>query len=69
MNTTSHEKFYGFQNRSSHGTSITLWLTTPGPVLFCRFVHANKSDPLVDQVELKEVNPNYAHVQHMDGRE
>ena len=36
------------------------WLMAPGPVLHHRFVCANKSDTLVDQVELKEVNPNYA---------
>ncbi|XP_041347788.1 uncharacterized protein LOC121367584 [Gigantopelta aegis] len=32
-NTTSHERFFGFQRRSSFGTSIPTWLTTPGPVL------------------------------------
>ena len=48
---------------------IPSWSMTPGPVLLCPFVCANKSDPLVDQVELKEVNLTYAHVQHVDGQE
>ncbi|XP_041360605.1 uncharacterized protein LOC121376884 [Gigantopelta aegis] len=68
-NTTPHERFFGFQRRSSFGTSIPTWLTTPGPVLLRRFVRSSKNDPLVDQVELKEVNPTYAHVRYKDGRE
>ena len=28
-----------------------------------------KLDPMVDEAELLEVNPNYAHVQMQDGRE
>ena len=29
----------------------------------------SKSDPLCDQVELIDANPNYAHIRHPDGRE
>ena len=45
------------------------WLISPSPVLLCRFVCANKNDPLVDQVDLQEANPTYAHVCYMDGRQ
>jgi len=31
--------------------------------------NASKNDPLVDQVELEDVNPTYANVRHMDGPE
>ena len=31
--------------------------------------NASKNDPLVDQVELQRVNPTYANVRCMDGRE
>ena len=33
------------------------------------YVWTSKNDPLVDQVELKQANPTYAHVKYMDGRE
>ena len=50
-NTTPHERFFGFQRRSSCGTSVPSWLNSPGPVLLRRFVRTSKNDPLVDQVE------------------
>lgn len=68
-NTTPHERFFGFQRRSTHGTSLPTWLQTPGPVLLRRYVRRGKNDPLVDQVELKEANPTYAHIKYRDGRE
>ena len=30
---------------------------------------SNKNDPLVDQVDLQEADPTYAHVRYLDGRE
>ena len=45
------------------------WLMSPGPVLLSRYVRANKNDPLVDQVDLQEANPTYAHLRYMDGRQ
>ena len=68
-NTTPHERFFGFSRRSSSGSSLPSWLMTPGPVLLRRFVRTNKNDPLVDQVELLDVNPTYANIRHKDGRE
>ena len=68
-NTTPHERFFGFQRRSSCGTSMPSWLNSPVPVLLRRFVRISKNDPLVDQVELRDVNPMYANVRYMDGRE
>ena len=69
INETPHERFFGFPRRSSSGASIPTWLSTPGPVLLKRQVRSSKTDPLVDEVELLEVNPNYAHVRYPDGRE
>ena len=37
--------------------------------LLKRQVRSSKTDPLVDEVELLEANPNYAHVRYPDGRE
>ena len=34
-----------------------------------RNVHQSKHDPLVDEVEIIEANPQYAYVRYLDGRE
>ena len=43
------------------------WLK-PGPIYVKRHVR-NKHEPLVDEAELIELNPNYAHVRMQDGQE
>ena len=68
-NETPHERFFRFSRRSCHGTSLPTWLMSPGPVFLRRFVRHNKNDPLVDEVELLEANPTYAHIKYPDGRE
>ena len=68
-NETPHERMFNFQRRSTTGSSIPSWLATPGPVLLKRYVRKSKFDPLVDEVELIEANPNYAHIRFPDGRE
>ena len=68
-NETPHERFFGFPRRSSAGASIPTWLATPGPVYFKRQVRTSKMDPLVDEMELLQANPHYAHVRYPDGRE
>ena len=45
------------------------WLTTSGNVMLRRYVRHTKNDPLVDEVELTDVNPTYAHIRYSDGRE
>ena len=40
-----------------------------GPVYIKRQVHTSKMDPFVDEVELLQANPHYAHVRYPDGRE
>ena len=42
---------------------------TPGPVLLRRNVRLHKNEPLVDEVELLDVNPMYANIKLQDGRE
>ena len=68
-NTTPHERFFGYQRRSSCGSSIPSWLSTPGPVMLRRFVRHSKTDPLVDEVQLMDVNSSYAYIRYSDGRE
>ena len=67
-NATPHERFFNFQRRSSSGVSLPSWMQ-PGPVLLRRFVRTSKNDPLVDEVELTDVNPTYARIRYPDGRE
>ena len=66
-NTTPHERFFAFQRRSMCGMSLPSWLTTSGNVMLRRYVRHTKNDPLVDEVELTDVNPTYAHIRYPDG--
>ena len=66
-NCTPHERMFRHARRSVTGTSIPTWLK-PGPIFVKRHVR-NKDEPLVDEAELLEVNPNYAHVRLRDGTE
>ena len=68
-NATSHERFFCHQRRSMLGQSSPLWLTSPAPVLLRKFARSGKSEPLCDQVELIQVNPNFACIRFFDGRE
>ena len=63
-NTTPHECLFNFPLRSMNGESVPTWLSNPGPVFLKRYVHRSKYEPLVDEVELIESNPNYAHIRY-----
>ena len=66
-NCTPHERFFHFSRRSTSGQSLPTWLSSKGTVLLKRHVRHNKSEPLVDQVEIVDVNPKYARVKLSDG--
>ena len=68
-NQTPHERMFNHSRRSTSGTTLPSWLSEPGKVLVKRFVRQSKQDPLVDEVELIEANPNYAHIRYPNGRE
>ena len=68
-NCTPHERLFCYQRKSSCGRSIPTWLVSPGKALYRRQVRQSKYDPLVDEVELLDVNTNYAHVRFQDGKE
>lgn len=55
--------------RSFNGRSLPTWLTQPGPVLMKNHLWHTKYDPIVQEVELIEANPDYAYVKFPDGRE
>ena len=67
-NATPPERFFDFQRRSSYGVSMASWMR-PGPVLLRQFDRTSKSDPLVNEVKLTDVNPAFARVRYTDGRE
>ena len=68
-NSTPHERMFSFERRSTTGPSIPSWLSSPGPVLLKRHVRASKYEPLVENVELIEANPSYAHIRYSNGQE
>ena len=68
-NKTPHERFFSFPRRSSVGSSVPSWLLKRGPVLIKRQVRSNKTDALVDEVELLQANPHFVFVRFPDGRE
>lgn len=68
-NATPHERLFNYQRKSTSGHSVPTWLATPGPVWLKRQARQSKYEPIVDEVELLEANPQYAHVRFQDGRE
>ena len=61
--------FFIFQRHSTTGMSLPSWMTTRSKAFIKRFVRHSRSDPLVDEVEIMHVNPNYAQVRCPNGRE
>lgn len=58
-NSTPHERWFSFQRRSWTGYTLPEWLQG-GPALLRKFVRSNKSDPLVEPVEIISATPNFA---------
>ncbi|CAI6371236.1 unnamed protein product [Macrosiphum euphorbiae] len=69
INCTPHERFFHYPRRSSNGKTLPSWLNCPGPVLIRKHVKSSKYDPLVEEAELIEANPEYALVRYNNGRE
>ena len=63
-NETPHERLLCFSHRSTSGCSGASWLTIPQ--VPCAH---QKTEPLVDEVELIGANSHYAHIRYPDGRE
>ncbi|KAG5869480.1 hypothetical protein JTB14_028576 [Gonioctena quinquepunctata] len=61
-NWTPHERMFIHPRRSPNGSSVPTWLFIPGPVFLKKQVMTSKYEPLVEEVELIETNPNYAYV-------
>ena len=61
-NMIPHKWFLMFNRRSTLGTSVPSWLSSPGPVLLKRHVRTSKYDPLGDEVEIIQASPTHACV-------
>ena len=68
-NCSPHERLFNYQRRSTSGNAVPTWLITPGTVLIKRHNRQSKYDPLVEEVEVLDTNPEYAHVKFSNGRE
>ena len=68
-NVFPHVRFLCFQCHSATGKAIPTWLAAPGPALLRSSVRQSKFEPLVDEVELIEANPHYAHIRFPNGQE
>lgn len=67
-NHSPHEKFLSFPRKSFSGTQTPSWLTHPGKVLLRKFVRSSE-DPYVQEVDLLDTNPFFAHIRYPSGRE
>ncbi|XP_014780845.1 uncharacterized protein LOC106876699 [Octopus bimaculoides] len=56
-NATPRERLFNYERCSATGTSIPSWLLNPRLVLVQRNNRTSKYDPIADQVDLIEVNP------------
>ena len=68
INCTPHERMFQYSRRSTNGLSLPTWLTVPGPVFLKRVDRSSKYDPLVEEVQIVNCNPQYAQVVHADGK-
>ena len=56
-------------HKTATGCTVPSWLSHPGPILLKRNMRNNKYETLVDEAELINANPQYAHIRYPDGRE
>ena len=68
-NCTPHERMFNFQRKSVAGSSVPSWLAQPGPVYVRKHVRGSKYDPIVEEAELIEANPEYAFIRLKTGHE
>jgi hypothetical protein len=68
-NCTPHERMFIHKRKSTSGTSVPSWLTPAQTVLLKNHNRRSKYDPLVEEVDLIEVNPEYALIRHNNGKE
>lgn len=68
-NCTPHERMFNHSRKSANGRAIPTWLTKPSRIYMKKFRRQSKYDPLLEEVELVNANPDYATIRYADGRE
>lgn len=68
INCAPQERLFDCQRKSSYGVGVPGWLMNHERVLVRRFIK-NKSEPLVEEVDLLGSNQSCAHVRFSNGRE
>nr|XP_026485607.1 uncharacterized protein LOC113393110 [Vanessa tameamea] len=68
-NCTPHERMFTHTRKSANGVSVPSWLINSEHALMRKCNRTNKYQPLVEEVELIHVNPDYSHIRLSDGRE
>ena len=69
INATPHERFCNFPRRSTNGQSMPTWLLEQGKVFVKKHFQSSKYDPLVEETDLIEAEPQYAYIKYPNGRE
>ena len=68
-NATPYERRFNYPRWSSSCCTVSTRLSTPGNVLLKWHVRQSNYDPIVEEVELIEANPRYAHIRLQNGKE
>ena len=68
-NETPHERMFKFPRKSTNGNSVPSWLIHDRKALMKRHVRHSKYEPLVEEVDVLDVNPQTSHIRTSDGRE
>ena len=69
-NCTPHERIFSYNRKTTSGTCLPNWLTTPGgTILVKRHDRISKYQSPVQKAELIHCNPQYAEIRLADGRE
>ena len=67
-NETPHERLFNYNRKSASGSSIPSWLT-PGRIYIRNHARSSKHEPIVEEAELIQANPQYAFVKLKSGFE
>ena len=67
-NEVPHDRFLKFPRLSMFGTNAPIWMTEPGPLHVRKHVR-DKYNPVVEEMDFLNANPNYAVVRSPEGRE
>ena len=68
-NETPHDRMFRFPRKSTYGSSLPSWLIHDDKALMKRHVRRSKYEPLVEEVEILDVNPQTSHVRTLNGHE